>query len=70
MPAPPASVPRPRLPRLPAAILATLLPPAERDELLADVADEYAERHQAAGPAAAGHWLWGQLFRSAPALVR
>jgi predicted permease len=57
------------LPRLPNAVLGTLLPRAERDELLADLADEYGARRLAHGEAAARRWLWGQVVGSAPALL-
>ncbi|MFL5574492.1 MAG: ADOP family duplicated permease [Gemmatimonadaceae bacterium] len=56
-------------PRLPMALLRALLPRAERDEVLADVAAEYAEQDAAGGRAAARQWLWRQALRSAPALL-
>ena len=47
-----------------------MLPLAERDEVLDDLAAEYAERARRGGEAGARRWLWGQVIRSAPALVR
>ncbi|HEX8692656.1 MAG TPA: ADOP family duplicated permease [Longimicrobium sp.] len=58
------------LPRLPAAILRALLPYAERDEVLADLAAEHAEREAADGRGAARRWVWGQVLGSVPALLR
>ncbi|AHG90283.1 permease [Gemmatirosa kalamazoonensis] len=60
----------PRLPRLPLVLLGALLPRAERDELLADVVEEFGERSRAAGTPAARRWLWAQLVGSAPAVLR
>jgi predicted permease len=62
----PSAPPRPRLVF---ALLRVLLPRAERDELLADVRAEFAERGDADGVAAARRWLWWQTLRSAPALL-
>ncbi|HET7457365.1 MAG TPA: ADOP family duplicated permease [Gemmatimonadaceae bacterium] len=59
----------PPVPRLAFGLLRALVPPAERDELLADVADEYAHRRDAGGAAAARRWLWGQVVGSAPSLL-
>src|SRR4051812_3422197 len=59
----------PPTPRLPFALLRALLPRAERDELLADIRAELAERGAADGDAAARRWLWWQALRSAPALL-
>jgi putative ABC transport system permease protein len=59
-----------RIPRLPAALLRVLLPDAERDEVIADMAAEYEERAVRCGRAAADHWVWRQVMASAPALVR
>ena len=71
MPRPTIPVPRaPSLPRLPERLLRAILPPAERDEVLADLAAEYSARAEADGAAAARGWLWRQLVVSAPALVR
>jgi predicted permease len=60
---------RPALPRLAARILRGLLPFAERDEILADIAAEHAERQAAAGTLAARLWIWRQVVRSSPSLV-
>ena len=62
--------PPPPLPRLPAALLRILLPSAERDEILADLTDEYTTRAGADGAPAAKRWLWQQALQSAPALLR
>src|SRR5690349_18949786 len=59
----------PPLPRLPAALLRALLPPAERGEVLADVTAEYGARVAADGGASARRWLWRQALGSAPALL-
>src|SRR5512132_2380932 len=59
----------PPMPRLAFGLMRALVPPAERDELLADVADEYAHRRDADGAAAARRWLWGQVVGSAPSLL-
>ena len=56
--------------RLPLRILGTLLPPAERDEIVADLEHEYHERCIRAGQPAASRWLWMQLLHSSPALLR
>jgi putative ABC transport system permease protein len=58
------------LPRLVAAIFRTLIPIAERDEVLADVRAEYEERVMTHGVAAARRWVWRQALRSVPALLR
>lgn len=58
------------LPRIPAALLRLLLPRPERDELLADVRDEFARQAAERGERAAAVWLWWQALRSAPALLR
>ncbi|GLC26871.1 ADOP family duplicated permease [Roseisolibacter agri] len=68
MPVPDVRHPPP-LPRLPLAILRALLPRAERDEVLADLATEYGEHAAAGGQPAASRWLWRQALRSAPALL-
>jgi predicted permease len=57
------------VPRIPLALLGVLLPRAERDELLADVRAEFAERKLANGDASARRWIWWQTLRSAPALL-
>ncbi|MGH7553385.1 MAG: ABC transporter permease, partial [Longimicrobiales bacterium] len=56
-------------PRLPLALLRALLSRAERDEIVADVAEEYAERLASEGRVAARRWLWRQALGSAPALL-
>jgi predicted permease len=57
-------------PRIALAVLRALLPRAERDEVLADLAAEHAALAAARGPAEARRWLWRQALGSAPALVR
>jgi predicted permease len=57
-------------PRLVAAIFRTLIPIAERDEVLADVRAEYEQRVTAHGLAAARRWVWQEALRSVPALLR
>ncbi len=57
-------------PRLAAALLRTLLPLAERDEVIGDLGEEYARRRGAQGQAAASFWLWRQVLGSGPALLR
>jgi predicted permease len=58
------------LPRLPAALLRFVLPRAERDEILDDLAAEYSTRAASGGARSARRWLWGQALRSTPALLR
>ena len=60
----------PPLPRLPAALLAAVLPPPERDEVLGDLAAEHRARAAARGRLAAGWWVWRQSLASLPALAR
>ncbi|HEY9228356.1 MAG TPA: ABC transporter permease, partial [Gemmatimonadaceae bacterium] len=55
---------------MPIALLRTLLPLAERDEVAADLNAEYERRRERVGDAAAARWLWSQLLRSLPALMR
>jgi predicted permease len=50
-------------------LLRSLIPPAERDEVVADLELEYRERVARGGRMAAGRWLWLQLGRSLPALL-
>ena len=57
------------IPRLPARLLRALLPRAERDEVLADLAAEYAQIAAQRGVGTARRWLWRQAFRSTPALL-
>lgn len=59
-----------RLTGLPATIFRALLPAAERDEVLNDLAAEHTERAATEGPIAARLWLWRQLFGSLPSLIR
>jgi putative ABC transport system permease protein len=59
----------PRLPRIAATILGAMLPRAERDEVLADLAAEYAER-RLRGAWRARWWCASQIARSIPALAR
>ena len=61
--------PNDRLPRPVAAIFRALLPLAEREEVLADLAAEF--RHRARTSRAAAHvWAWRQAIFSLPALTR
>ena len=53
----------------PAALFRALLPVGERDEVLADLAAEWALRAHAGGRWAAQLWLWRQLIGSLPALL-
>jgi predicted permease len=63
--APPEPLPAPA-----AWTLRRLLPRAERDEVLADLAAEYGERAGSRGRPAAWRWLWRQVLGSVPALIR
>jgi putative ABC transport system permease protein len=60
----------PRLPFLASAIFRTLIPLAERDEVLEDLGAEFARRREAYGHAAAEQWLWREALGSLPPLVR
>jgi putative ABC transport system permease protein len=53
-----------------ATVLRVLLPRAERDEVLADLGAEHAERRRTSGPLAARLWLWRQVVGSVPPLAR
>jgi putative ABC transport system permease protein len=53
-----------------ALVFRQLLPHAERDEVMGDLAVEHADRVAAQGRIAARLWLWRQLLGSLPALVR
>ncbi|HET6230415.1 MAG TPA: ABC transporter permease, partial [Longimicrobiaceae bacterium] len=55
---------------LPLAVMRTLLPSAERDEVLADLRAEAGTRRERDGRFAAGAWLWRQAAGSVPALLR
>lgn len=65
----PSSPPRRRLPAFVAATFRTLLPIAEREEVVADLEAEYAERTAAHGRGAARRWAWQQALGSLPTLV-
>lgn len=69
-PRPEEQTPVHALPRLPATLFRALIPLAERDEVLGDLAAEHAARAAAKGRLAAGIWLWRQLVGSLPALAR
>jgi putative ABC transport system permease protein len=59
-----------RSPRGPAAALfRSLLPHAEREEVLGDLACEYREHLERHGRVVARLWLWRQLLGSVPALI-
>ena len=62
---PPAAVPRAC-----ARLLRALLPLAEREEVLADLAEEYAHRTGQRGRTAARLWIWRQVVASGAALLR
>ncbi|MES2523799.1 MAG: ADOP family duplicated permease [Gemmatimonadota bacterium] len=66
-PPPPPILPPPRLP---VAVLRLLLPRAERDEVMADVLEEFGTRSREDGSAEARRWLWKQSMGSAPSLFR
>ena len=59
-----------RLPYLATVVLGLLLPDAEREEVVADIADEYGARRRRDGRRPAGMWLTRQVAGSVPALVR
>ncbi len=58
----------PRLPRFATFVFRSLVPIAERDEVLGDLQDEYAHRASADGRWAARLWIWRQTIGSLPAL--
>jgi predicted permease len=58
-----------RRPRLALALIAALLPPAERAEVLGDLEAEHRRRCAAGGGAAGARWLWAQVLRSVPSLL-
>ncbi len=58
------------LPFIAAWSIRRLLPHAERQEVLDDLAAEYAERRTHRGPLRARLWLWKQVVGSIPALLR
>jgi len=59
-----------RLPAIPLLLFRTLVPQAEREEVLADLAAEHAWRSRTHGRVAASLWAWRQLIGSLPALLR
>jgi putative ABC transport system permease protein len=59
----------PRLPPFAAALLRRMQHGAERDEVLADMADEYASRRARDG-VRARVWLWRQVLGSVPFVLR
>jgi predicted permease len=65
-------MPRPaaRLPRLVSAAFHAMLPLAERDEVIADLQQEFAQREAAFGRTSARRWAWRQALGSVPALSR
>ena len=60
---------QPSPPRFASSLLRALLPVAEREEVLGDLREEYAERRGAGGRFAAALWFWGQVLGSVPALL-
>jgi len=54
-----------KLPFLPAALLRRVIHPAQRDEVMDDVAREFAERTARDGAGSARLWLWRQALGSA-----
>lgn len=60
----------PRRRRTAIALLRAFLPPAERDEIAADLLAEYDARRAADGIVVAERWLWAQSLRSLPGLAR
>ena len=57
------------LPRIPSFLLRRLLPKAEREEILADLEAEFAERCTNEGEARARRWVWRQALASSRSLV-
>lgn len=60
----------PRLPLIVTVIFWALFPLAERDEVLADLRDEFGRRATVYGPGAAYRWVWRETLGSLPALAR
>ncbi len=60
----------PRLPFLASVIFRTLIPLAEREEVLEDLGAEFARRQEVCGRAAAERWLWREALGSLPPLMR
>lgn len=58
------------LPAFAAALLRRLLHEAEREEVLSDLAEEYAARELRTGSVSARLWLWRQVLLSAPGSAR
>src|SRR5687767_10159265 len=56
------------LPRFATWLMSALVPAAERDEVLADLATEYGIR-SATSPIGARLWLWRQVLGSLPAML-
>ena len=65
----PPTAPPPTL-RLAFSVLRTLLPVAEREEVLGDLREEHERRRVASGRALAAVWVWRQVLGSMPALLR
>ena len=57
-------MPRGHLPRLAASVLAAATPRDERDDVLADLEEEYLEVRRARGAGAAWRWCWTQVVLS------
>jgi len=57
------------LPLLAGGVLRTVLPRAEREEILADLSVEYGERIASRGALGARVWIWWQALASVPALL-
>ena len=64
------ATPAPRPPLGVRAIFGGLLPIAEREEVLTDLAAEFERRARVDGTAAARRWAWRQAIGSIPALLR
>ncbi|MFL5357328.1 ADOP family duplicated permease [Archangium sp.] len=58
------------VPRLPLALLRAWLPYAEREEVMAELSAEFADREAREGRRDACAWLWRQVLGSVPPLVR
>ena len=67
---PPRATLAPRLPRLSVALLLALVPHAERNEVRAELAADYAARVAERGSLSGRLWLWRQVLGSLPALLR
>jgi hypothetical protein len=62
--------PEPRPPRAAILLLRSLLHDAERDEVEADIREEYAARCERDGVESANGWIWRQASASAPASLQ